>query len=146
MHANHGYLYYVGSRALDRAVQRRTLCEVPGVVILAEDLRDGADAPEERAYASGFPGLVQGLVEPCSDPLISLEIAIDECLRILPCDAQLARETEGRQTVNDAEIDRLRPPSILRRVLFGQLTENLLRCPCVDVLVLAEGVDQHLIP
>ena len=58
-------------------------------------------------------------------------------------DAQLLRESERRQAINDAEINGLRGAAVFRRLRERSDAENLLCRARMDVFAIPERVDQH---
>src|SRR5205807_8747315 len=70
------------------------------------------------------------------------QVGVDVRLRLLPRNLEVLREPEGRDAVDDAEVDHLRDRAISGRELRGLLAEHLDGCRGVNVLASREGFTQ----
>ncbi len=142
VHADHGAADDVGGRALDRRVDRRALLEG------AKDRLRGADfgivraPPEQRLHIEMLAAERLGGIHVAADAGEALEIAVDVVRRLAARDAELRREPEGGDAVDDAEIDRLGAPADHRVHALDRHAEHFRRGHGVDVEPVGEGLDE----
>ena len=141
----HRLLDEVRGRALERRVHRHALGVRADVVVAVVEARNRADAPEDRLGAARRARFLEDRVEAGPDPREAVEVGRDELLRLRARDAELRREGERTHAVEDAEVDRLGAPPLIRRHGTGFDAENLRRCRAVDVLPAPKDVDQRLV-
>ncbi len=139
---DHRFLDQVGRRALNRRVHRDPLGGGSRRAIPGSDLGNVALSSEESPDFSGPPRLADDLLDELADLGVAIEVGVDEDLGFPRRDAELLSQSESGLTVNDAEVDDFRPPSLLR-LAQARLTEHLPRGPVVDVLARAERLDQR---
>ena len=142
--ADHGPLDDVGGGALDGGVDGGPLHEAAPGRILVGDPRHMAAPAEERRHIAAPPGAFLGAVHVIPDAGIFLEIGIDVDLGLALGNAELGGQAEGRDAVDDAEIDRLGlAPDHGIHALDGH-AEDLARGQGMDVDTFPEGLLQGL--
>ena len=95
---------------------------------------------EDGFHISLFARRFLGLLHIIPDPGEALEIGLDVIARLLARDRQLVGEAEGRDAIDDAEIDRLGAPAHFRRHALDRHVEHLRRRNGVDVCAVGEGL------
>ena len=135
---DHGDLDQVGRRALQRGIARRALAECPDAEIAVPDLGDVAPPPEQRLDEAFVAGLLDRAVEPGPHAGEALEVLLDESLRLLESDAQLARQRERALPVDRREVDRLGAAAHLAGDLRFRHPENHSRRLTVDITTALE--------
>ena len=125
VHLVHRLLHDVGGTALDRRVHRDTLTEAAAHEVRGIDVRHRPTTPEDRLHIAVLMRERHLTIEVLLDIRIRREVALDVLLRLTPADAEAFTETEGRDTVDDTEVDRLRVPTKLRRHLLERYMEDL---------------------
>src|SRR3954453_11930782 len=106
--AGHRDLDDVRRRALDDHVHGEALAQHPRLPLPRPQLRDAADATEERGHVAVRLGPLDRLLDPRLDRREALEVAIDELLRLVLLNGEPVRQPEGRQPVDDPVVDHLR--------------------------------------
>src|SRR6516164_4188192 len=106
----HRALDDVCGRALKRRIDRLPLGAGPARRVCVADPRDEAFAPEDRLDIAGAPAVGLDPLHIGADRREAVEIGADIGRRLALRDANLRPETKGADAVDDAEIDRLRPP------------------------------------
>src|SRR5580692_2550466 len=143
--ADHGDLDEVGSGALQRGVDGGTLGEAALVRVFAVDVGDGADAAEQRFYLHVAAGFVERLVDEGAHALVPLEICRDELFSFGGLDAELLRESEGREAVDDAEVYDLGLAPVVGCDHEWGHAEDLRGGQGVNVVATAVGFDEQRI-
>ena len=105
--ANHRDLDQVGRGALQRRVDRGALGKTAQVEVLAVDVGDRPHPAEQRRDFLIAARLLQRAVDELAHAAVLLKISVDEVLGLLGVDANLLRQPEGRQSIDDAEVHRL---------------------------------------
>src|SRR5450759_4351837 len=113
MNADHGDLDEVGGRSLDGGVLRGSFAERANVEVAVLKFRDVPAAPEDGFHIATLLGLRHGAVEKGAHAGESLEVRIDERLRLGMIDLQLPRKRVRALSVDRGKIDRLRTRSHL---------------------------------
>ena len=90
---------------MQRGVDGGAFGEAALVGVLAVDVGDGADAAEEGFYFQVAAGFFESFVDEGADAFVFFEIVCDELFGFGGLDAEILREAEGRQAVDDAEVD-----------------------------------------
>ena len=103
--ADHGDFDQVGGSALQRGVYGRAFGEAALVCVFAVDVGDGADAAVEGFYFQVAAGFFESLVDEGADACVFFEIVGDELFGFGGLDAEILRQAEGREAVDDAEVD-----------------------------------------
>jgi len=141
--ANHGELDEVGGGALQGRVDGGALGEAALIGVARRDVWDGADAAEpgadELVAADGF----EGAVDEGADAGVTLEVLFDVGAGLALVDAKLRGEAEGRDAVDDAEVDGLGAVARFFVELGDGDAEDLGGGEDVDVLAGAVGVDEE---
>ena len=141
-HARHGAADDVGGRALDRGIDCGALLKGALGVIGRGDAGEMHAPAEDRLDIAALAGQPLRLVDIVADTRETPEIGADILARFLAADAELGRQAEGRDAIDDAEIDRLGAAADQRvHALDGQ-AEHLARGHGVDVEAFGEGVAQ----
>ena len=107
MHADHGTLDDVGGGALEGRVDGGPFGEVAARRVLAGDLGYMAFAAEQRCDEAVLTTKTFHLLHVVADAGIILEIGLHIGLGVAQSNAQLARQPEGGNTVDNAKIDGL---------------------------------------
>ena len=132
--ADHGELDEVGGGALQGRVDGGALGEASLIGVARRDVWDGADAAElgadELVAADGF----EGAVDEGADAGVTLEVLLDVGAGLALVDAELRGEAEGRDAVDDAEVDGLGAVARLPVELGDGDAEDLGGGEGVDVL------------
>ena len=102
-----------------------------------------APAEQSRHIALGVRGLL-GFLHISANAGIALEIGLDIGARRALLDADLACETEGRDAINDAEIDRLGAAPDHRVHALDRHAEHLARGERVNIDALLERLLQRI--
>src|SRR6266481_864823 len=126
---DHGELDQVRGGALQRGVDGGAFGEPALVGVLAMDVRNRPDTSEQRRYSLLAAGLFKGQA--------------DELLGFSGFDAQLLREAECGETVNDAKINDLSLAAVVRGDQQRRNAKNLGGCEGMDVVSAAKGFDQQ---
>jgi hypothetical protein len=103
--ADHGDFNQVGGGALQRSVYRGALGEAALICVFAVDIGDGADAAEEGFYIQIAAGFFESFIDEGADAGVLFKVRGDELFRLRRLDAELLRQAEGREAVDDAEVD-----------------------------------------
>src|SRR5262249_32716284 len=107
IHADHGAADDVGSAALQPGIDRGALVEGADRRVGSADIGGMAFAAEQWAHIALLLRDRLGLLYVIADAGEALKIFADIGTGLLTADAELVRETEGGNAVDDAEIDRL---------------------------------------
>ena len=107
VHPHHGPANDVGGGTLDRGVDGRTFAELALGTGFRMDGRDVDLAAEQGRDEAGGADLGAGAVHIVADAGEAFEIGLDIGPGLGLIDAQLVRQAEGADPVDDAEIDRL---------------------------------------
>ena len=121
--------------ALVEGANGRVRIDDVGIVALA--------AEQSQYIAVLFCKRLRGL-HVVSDPGETLEIFPDIGARLLALDAELVRQSKGRDAIDDAKIDRLSPAAHFGRHAFDGHPEHLRGGHGVDIEVLAECLSERL--
>src|SRR5271165_973670 len=141
--ADHGQLDEVGCGALQRSVNGGALGEAAQVPVLAEHVGERTDASEERGDLKLAARLLEGAVDELAHACVLFEVGVDEALGLFLVDADLLREPEGRESVDDAEVDGLGAAAVLGVNHKRRHAEDLRGGEGVDVVAAAVGFDQQ---
>ena len=139
---DHGALDDVGGGALDRRIDRGPLAEPAARRVLLADRRHVDLAAEQRGDEARLAGLLAHAVHVVPDTGIALEVGVDIGLGLGPLDAEVVRQAEGRDAVDDAEVDRLGLAPDHGVHALDRHAEDLAGGDRVDVLALVEGLLQ----
>ena len=140
--AGHRALDDVGGRALQRRVDRLPLGAGAARRVGVADPRDEAFAPEDRLDIAGAPAIGLDPLHIGADRRETVEIGADIGPRLALRHADLRSQAKGADAVDDAEIDRLRPPPRIGVHLGERHAEHLARGQRVNVDPVAEGLLQ----
>ena len=122
---DHRQLDDVGSRTLDRHVQRHALAEGTHVEVAAFQLRKIAAPSVERADVAVRFCLLHNALHIVAYAVVFFEIGLHVFLRFVWADVDILCKREGGNAVNDAEIDRLGTASQRGRDLGKRHVEDL---------------------
>jgi hypothetical protein len=132
--ADHGQLDEVGGGALQGRVDGGALGEASLIGVARRDVWDGADSTKIRAdglvAADGF----QRAVDEAADSGVTGKVGLYILLRNALVDAELRGQAEGRDAVDDAEVDGLGAGARLLVELGDGDAEDLGGGEGVDVL------------
>src|SRR5260370_14127892 len=103
-----------------------------------------AFAAEKRRHIAVFPAGLFACIHECADAGKTLEVFLDVRAGLLARDAELVGETERRDAVDDAEIDRLGPAAHLARHTLHRDAEHFARRQGVNVGPLPERALERL--
>ena len=145
VHAHHGGLDDVRRRALNGHIERHALAKAAEVEIRRFQLRQVAPAAEKRRDIAVGLGLCDDAVHIGAHAVVLGKIAVHVRLGLALEHADVLREAEGRDAINNAEIDGFGVRALQRRDLVERHAEHLRRRDGVDVLPAAEGRDHGLI-
>ena len=109
------------------------------------DVGNGTHPPKQRRHFLIAARLIQGCVDEAAHPAVLLEIGIDEALGFLSVNAELLRQSERRQPIDDAEVYRLGAAAMLRIDHQRRHSEHLRGGEGVNVLAGSVGLDQQLV-
>ena len=140
---DHGQLDEVGGGALQRRVDGGALGKAALIGVAALDVGDGTDAAEERAHAALAARGFKGLFDEFLDARIAREVAVDVGARLLLRNAQLRGQAEGRDAIDDAEVDGLGAIARLLVHLVERHAEDLAGGEGVDVFVALVSAHQQ---
>ena len=101
-------------------------------------------APEQGLDEAALARDSHGLVHIVADAGVALEVGVDIGARLAALDAEIARQAEGGDAVDDAEIDRLGAPAHERVHVGDRHAKHLRGGHGVNVLTLGEGLLQGL--
>ena len=145
LHVEHRALDDVRGRALDGGVERGALGHVPQLTVVRAEVRQVAAAPLDRRGVPVLPGLCDDVAQVVAHAAEAVEVALHEAARLVHRDLQLLGQPEGGQPVGQAVAHRLHLGALLRRDLVRVHAEHLRADERVQVLALAEGLDQPLV-
>ena len=111
--ADHGELDQVGGGSLQWRVDGGALGESAQVRVLAVDVGDGAHTSEEREDLAVATCLLERAVDEAANATVLFEVSVDELLGLARLDADLLGKSEGREAVDDAEVDGLGAAPVL---------------------------------
>src|SRR6266436_2649744 len=140
---DHGELDQVRGGALQRGVDGGAFREPALVGGLGVSVRNRPDTSEQRRYSLLAAGLFKGQVDEGADACVFCDIGADELLGFSGFDAQLLREAECGETVNDAKINDLSLAAVVRGDQQRRNAKNLGGCEGMDVVSAAKGFDQQ---
>src|SRR6266850_2895355 len=140
---DHRDLDQVRGRALEGRVGGGTLAECSDVVVAVLELRYVAPPSEQCLDIPFLARLGNGAIEPGPDPGEAGEVLLDEPLRVVLGDAELAGQGERPLPVDRAEVDRLRAGAHVRGDLVLRHAEDDGRSLAVNVPALLEGFDER---
>ena len=141
-HANHRLLDDVGGAALQRGVDGGAFGEGAHALALVVDEAQVDLAAERRQHIAVLAREVLGPLHVVADAGVTLEIFGDVFLGLLLADAELVGEAEGRDAVDDAEVDRLGAPPHQRVHALHRHAEHVGGGDGVDVVAAREGLLQ----
>ena len=147
--ASAGSMRIMARRMMSAAVPcSRALIAARSLKARIDGLRGGdvgvvALAPEQRHHIAVLLGERLGLFHVVADAGEALEIFLDVGAGLLARDAELVGEAEGRDAVDDAEIDRLGAAAHLGRHALDRHAEHFRRGHGVDVEAVAERLAQR---
>src|SRR5271169_4296096 len=107
-HADHGPLDDIGRTSLEWCVDRGTLRETAARRIRVLDAGRVDLAPEDRHHEALLARALLRAVRIVADARIAREVGLDVFRGLALGNAELAREAEWADAVDDAEIDRFR--------------------------------------
>ena len=110
----HGHLDDVGGTPLYNCVEALPNGFLPLHVVVTVDVRDSAQVSQNRLHIAVALGCLDDPVTVVPDTGEPLHVAFDVLTSLFAADAELSRETIGRDAVDDAEVDRLGTFSHLR--------------------------------
>ena len=142
---DHGQLDEVGGSALQGRVDGGALGKAALVGIAALDVGDGADAAEERTHTAGFARGFESLFDKRFDARVALEVAVDVGLSFAHRNAELRSQAEGRNAVDNAEVDGLGAVAGLLVHSGGGHTEDFAGGEGVNVFVVLIGAHEERI-
>src|SRR5438132_8595444 len=142
MDGDHRLLDDVRVRALHDEVDGQPFAERPRLPARRADLRRRAPPPEQAGRVTVPRRLLDRALDEVLDEREARQVGVDVRLRLLPRNLEVLREPEGRDAVDDAEVDHLRDRAISGRELRGLLAEHLDGCRGVNVLASREGFTQ----
>src|SRR3984885_9573484 len=143
--ADHGQFDQVGGGALQRSVDGGAFGKASLICVPAVDVGDGADAAVEGFYFEVAAGFLERFVDEGADASVLFKIAGDEVFGFRGPDAEILRQSEGREAVDDAEVNDLGRASMLGRDHERRNPEDLRGSEGVDVVAAAVGFDQQRI-
>src|SRR6266545_1068585 len=141
--ADHGDLDEVARRALERRVGRGALAEGADVEVLVLELGDVAAPAEQGLHVPPLARRGDGAIEPGAHAREAGEVLLDEALRVILRDGELAGQGKRSLAVDRGEVDRLRAGSHFRRDLVVRHAEDDRRGLAVNVPALLEGFDER---
>ena len=145
MDAYHGYLDDVGSRALDGCVDGVPFGISAHHGVVAVDVGQIAAAMEDGLRVAAFACQLDAAVHIGFHAGIRVEVSVDELLGLLARDAHPLGQSEGADAVDDAEVGRLGLAPLVGRDEGDVLVEYLGCRGRMDVMALAEGIDEILV-
>src|SRR5581483_395575 len=142
---DHRQLNQIGSCALQRRIDGRTLGKAALVGVATLDVRNRSQPSEERAYKAIFPRLRQRLFDERFYTFIPSEVALDISFRFRLRNAKLRRQSEGGDAIDDTEVHGL--GAIARLLVHGidRDAEDLTSRERVDVDLFGIGAHQQRI-
>src|SRR5881628_1845390 len=140
---DHRDLDQIRGRSLERRVRRSPLAEGPDVEVPIFELGYVAPSSEQGLDVPLRPSLGDGPIEPGAYAREAREILLDEPLRVVLRDAELARQGERTLAVDRREVDRLGAGPHLGRNLILLHAENDRRSLPVDVPAPSECLDER---
>src|SRR5581483_1350099 len=141
--ADHGEFDEVGGGALQRCVDGGAFGKAALVGIAGVDVRDGADAAERGAHGLRAASLVKGGFDEGGDAFVAVEVFVDVVAGGALVDGELRGEAEGRDAVDNAEVDGLGAGAGLFAHGGGVDFEDLGGGEGVDVFASAVGVEEE---
>ena len=144
--ADHCNLDEVGSRALNRRIHRHALGKGALHKVAAAERRKIAPSTVERRHIAACVRVCNRFIQKFTYAVIACKVALDVARRLLARNAEVAREPEVAQTVDDTEVDRLCTPPLLARHGIDRYAEHLRCRTRMNVLPAAERVDERRIP
>ncbi len=144
--ANHGELHDIRRGALHGRIDGHPLGGLPHHGGLGAQVGEVAPAAEERQHVPGVGGRERRLLDILAHLREAVEVTGDVGAGLLQGDSHGPGQAGLRDAVGDAEVHGLGETAHLRRGLFRGYTEDLQRGRPVEVLILAEDLDQALVP
>src|SRR5438128_2800832 len=141
--ADHRDFDQVGRRSLKGGVGGRTFPERADVVVTILQLRDVAPPSKQCLDIPLLARLGHGAIEPGPDTGEAGEVLLDEPLRVILGDAELAGQGERPLAIDRSEVDRLGARAHFRRDLIVRHAEDDRRRLAVNVPALLEGCDER---
>lgn len=142
---DHSLLDHVRRASLDNGVDCQAFAKSPEVPVVGVDFRNRPAAAEHGRYEAVFFGLADAGLHESRYARIAFLVFVDELRGFGTGDSEPPRQPEGALSVDNAEVDSLRPASLLscHLVLFDSL--ELGGDEGVNVLVGIEGLPQPLV-
>src|SRR5207302_9460231 len=103
------------------------------------------DAYEERSYFQVTAGFFQRFIDEGANAFVLLKIIRDELFGLGGLDAEILRQPEGREAVDDAEVHYLGLAAMVGGDREWRVTEDLRGGEGVDVVAAAVSFDQQRI-
>ena len=134
VYPHHGQLHDIGGSALHRHIQCHPLAEFPQIEVAAFQLRQGAAAVHQRLDIAVPLRLGHHVGHILPHALIRLKIPLHIRLGLRHRYADVLRQREGGDAVDDTEVHRLGPAAHLRCHLFRRHMEHAGGGDGVEVL------------
>ena len=143
--ADHGQLDHVGGGALDGHVDGVALGEGASGGVARVDVGQVAAASEQRGGIATFAGPFDTLGDEGADVGILLKILADERRRFAARDGELRGQAEGRDAVENAEVDALGHAPLVGGDIGNVEVEDAGGGGGVDVEVGVEGLEHAMV-
>jgi len=119
------------------------LGEAAEIWILAIDVGNRPDAAEQSGDFLILARFFENAVDEGADAGVLFEVGIDKLAGFALLDAQILREAEWRQAIDDSEVNHLRLATVIGGDHERRNAEDLGRGEGVNVVTAAEGFDQQ---
>ena len=123
---------------MQRGIERGSLRKVAQLHLRRSNLGNRANSSEQRLCYACLARFGKHVVQIFLHASVPREISIDKLRRFFLLDAQLLRETERREAINDSEVDGLRCSAMVRGLRQWADAEDFLRRARMDVLAVAK--------
>ena len=145
MHAHHRELHHVRRRALNGHIERDALAERAGGKVARRQLGEIAAAVHERFNVALRLRLFHDLGHVAAHAGEAVEVILNILLRLVNAHADVLRERKRGDTVDDAEVDRLRVRAHLLRHRLRRHAEHLRGGDGVDILAAQKRLPHRLV-
>ena len=138
---NHGYLYHIGSSALNWGVHCVALAEAAHHGVARVDVGQHAAATKEGGHIALLTCLSNTLLDVLFHFGEGLEVAVNKHLGLTAWNIKSLTQSKCRDAIEDAKVGGLSLSALVASDLVERFVVNLGCCDGMDVLILGKGVE-----